>query len=328
MTATTTAPPPADQAEPPVKRASKRRPEPVPAVDVSPPTVPVSPEPKIVSPAPQVVTQEPLLGNSPFHRYDVVQVLDTTSRQFGQFFVVGDAHRGRVHGYYLMDPGTLLVRRVSQDPIEGPDVRKMAERRTIMNKALIYDIEIIKAVPVKNEPIIEGIDYCAGWHDHANMGISVIGCYDYATDRYRVFCNDNFKEFASLLYERAPVVSFNGVGFDNKVLAARGLISKTIETNYDILRELWIADGIGPEFSYPTHTGYGLEATCTVNFSLKKSGDGGLAPVNWQRGNIGSVIDYCLDDVRLTKRLFERIKNTGGLRSPKDSSRFLEMRKP
>lgn len=195
--------------------------------------------------------------------------------------------------------------------------------------ALVYDLEIINAVPDKNGERLEGIKYCDGWHDHKNMGISVVGCYDYETARYRVFCKDNFDEFQELAKVSDALVSFNGIGFDNKVLDACGLpLLRNGENYYDILRELWLADGLGPEFAYQTHTGYGLNEVARVNLNAGKTGHGAIAPVDWQRGNVGRVIDYCLEDVRLTKRLFDRILATRGLRSPKRRSRFLEMRKP
>src|SRR4030095_9778185 len=196
--------------------------------------------------------------------------------------------------------------------------------------ALVYDLEIIKAVPDRNGQRIEGIEYCEGWSDHKNMGISVIGCYDYATERYRTFLKDNFEEFVELARCRPLMVSFNGIGFDNKVIDACGLaaaVTRHAEGYYDILRELWIADGLGPEFTYPTHIGYGLNEVATSNFGAKKTGHGATAPIQWQRGEYGKVIDYCLEDVRLTKRCFDRIRHGGGLRSPKDPARFLEMRK-
>lgn len=56
---------------------------------------------------------------------------------------------------------------------------------------LVYDIEIIKAIPQKDSPKKQGIEYCKGWHDHQNMGISVIGAYSFEDDRYRVFTKDN-----------------------------------------------------------------------------------------------------------------------------------------
>ena len=181
---------------------------------------------------------------------------------------------------------------------------------------------------MRNETVIQDIDYCDGWHDHANMGISVIGAYDYITDRYRVFCKDNFHEFLLLAGDgRDPMVSFNGIGFDNKVLRS-AQIDIPDSRCYDILRELWSAVGLGPEFNYKTHGGFGLERVGKANFSLSKTGNGAIAPVEWQRGNIGNVVDYCLNDVKLTKMTFDRIVETGGLRNPCDSSHFITMSPP
>ena len=52
-------------------------------------------------------------------------------------------------------------------------------------KLVVYDIEIQKGILGKKEKPVPGIEYCNGWNDHANMGISVICAYDYEEDRYR-----------------------------------------------------------------------------------------------------------------------------------------------
>jgi hypothetical protein len=62
----------------------------------------------------------------------------------------------------------------------------------MINTALVYDLEIIKAIPERDGSRLDGYDYCEGWHDHANMGVSVIGAFDYVEQRYRVFCWSNF----------------------------------------------------------------------------------------------------------------------------------------
>ena len=90
--------------------------------------------------------------------------------------------------------------------------------------AIVYDLEIVKAIAGrKDDPEEikklkdEGIQYCKGWHDYEGMGVSVIGVYDYAEDRYRTF-EDNWHIFFDLLRKREIHITFNGVGFDNKVL--------------------------------------------------------------------------------------------------------------
>ncbi len=194
--------------------------------------------------------------------------------------------------------------------------------------ALIYDIEIKKAILGKNEEPIDGIDYCAGWHDHANMGISCICAYDYAADRYRVFMDDNYAEFAALVAARDVIVSFNGIAFDNRVCAAHG-IAVPDDKSYDILVELWRAAGLGPQFAYPTHLGFGLDAACEANFGLRKTGHGARAPVQYQRREYGALVDYCLNDVALTKRLLdEAIRNRGQLRDPRNRENTLTLQLP
>lgn len=72
-----------------------------------------SPRPAVIlrepgtAPATQPATPpaEPTLPNSPFRRHDVVQVLDTSSRHYGQFFSVGDVQHKKVHGYCMMPGG-------------------------------------------------------------------------------------------------------------------------------------------------------------------------------------------------------------------------------
>lgn len=195
---------------------------------------------------------------------------------------------------------------------------------------IIYDIEIVNAIPDKGgAALLDGITYCAGWHDHANMGISVVGVYDYLEERYRVFCEDNKRELLNLIGERRPLcVGFNSIQFDNTVMrTTAGWDAPADADCYDLLCEIWAAAGLGPEFKYPSHIGFGLDAVCAVNLRMKKSGHGALAPVQWQRGERGAVIDYCLNDVRLTKQLFDKVLATGHVINPKDGQ-SLAMQKP
>ena len=195
-------------------------------------------------------------------------------------------------------------------------------------KTVIYDIEIEKAILGKDETRIKGIEYCDGFRDFENMGVSVIGACEYETGRYRVFCKDNFDEFQKLVNDADFVVDFNGVQFDAPALAAVG-ITIPAEKQYDILREIWEAEGHDPDvFTKETHLGYGLDACCVANFGAKKTGNGAMAPVFWQNGEIGTVIDYCLNDVKLTERLFGLIDGEGCIVSPKDPDKTIQLLSP
>lgn len=182
---------------------------------------------------------------------------------------------------------------------------------------IVYDIEIKRAIAGKGESRMVGIEYCDGWHDHANMGISVICAYDYTENRYRAFCHDNLSDFQELANQRDVVVSYNGISFDNRVCAVNGIVVSD-EKSFDLLVEIWKAAGLAPTFQYPSHVGYTLDAVIKATFpgSTGKTGHGALAPVDWQRGRIGNVIDYCLADVWLEKRLMDLVINDKPIKDP------------
>ena len=196
-------------------------------------------------------------------------------------------------------------------------------------QALVYNIEIVKAVSDSNGERQEGIEYCDGWNDHANMGIAVICAYDYATGRYRVFTESNRDEFCALAHGVRLMVGFNNVRFDNKVIGPTWGCKIDQQDCFDILAELWKADGLDPDnFVFQTHGGFGLDQCAFVNFGARNTGHGATAPVRWQQGKIGDVIDYCMEDVRLTKMLFDRICEQGFLIHPKDRTRVLSLSAP
>lgn len=187
---------------------------------------------------------------------------------------------------------------------------------------IIYDCEIKKAILGKGETPLPGIEYCGGFRDFENMGCSVVGVYDYDEQRYRVFCDDNLAEFQELVNQTDLVIGFNNIAFDDPLIEASG-VTIPPEKSWDILAEIWNAAGLGRAFTSDDHKGFGLDACCRANFDTGKSGNGSFAPVDWQNGNIGTVIDYCLMDVALTKQLVDRIAVEGNILDPRDSSNKL-----
>jgi hypothetical protein len=190
---------------------------------------------------------------------------------------------------------------------------------------LIYDIEIRNVIPDRYQVIRENdVHYCEGWTDYRGMGIAVVGCYDYAADRTRIFCSDNLADFGALIESHDIVAGFNNQRFDDLILAAHNC-ELPDGKSYDILREVYRGLGLAPgEYL----KGYSLDALCFANFRAKKAGAGALAPVQWQRGQIGTVIDYCLHDIHLTKKLLDRIIRVGRLIDPNNPDRPIRVRKP
>jgi DEAD/DEAH box helicase domain-containing protein len=184
---------------------------------------------------------------------------------------------------------------------------------------IVYDLEIKNAIATPGQPKVSGIKYCDGWHDHENMGISVLVAYDTKMCRFRLYGDHNLYEFDKVVEDPAnwPLVSYNGLNFDNRVIDAAWGIRIDPGHCYDILREIWAAHGLGPNFDQATHNGFGLDATAKANGLGGKTGTGALAPVMWQQGRATEVIDYCLRDVWITSRITAIIENGLSLFSPK-----------
>lgn len=173
---------------------------------------------------------------------------------------------------------------------------------------LLYDAEIQNCIPSKSEPRIEGLIYCGGWKDFIGMGVSVCGVYTSVDDRYYAFMPDNLHEMQPLVdkaeTEGWEIVGFNSESFDDNLMDAHGI---RIRTTYDLLCEVRLASGQPRQFvPRRSRPGYKLNAVAEATLKEGKVGSGELAPVLYQRGQIGQLITYNLSDLNLTKRLFEK----------------------
>lgn len=164
---------------------------------------------------------------------------------------------------------------------------------------LIYDCEIAKLIPQKNEPRDPGFEYCKGWGDHLGMGISVVSVYDFEEGFPRIFMQDNLDEMFELMEKADIIAGFNNKHFDNKLIAAHGYTVPD-EKTFDLYLEIKEAAG-----AHKYAKGYNLDNCCLVNLGHQKSGDGALAPKLWQQGKIGAVVDYALRDIMLEMKLLE-----------------------
>lgn len=179
---------------------------------------------------------------------------------------------------------------------------------------VIIDCEIKKAILGSGETPIEGIEYCGGWKDFAGMGISCVCTYDINTHLSRVFLDDVDERQAFALYTYGkPTAGFNTRRFDLPLLAANGWWTQPDGVqHYDILEHIWLAQGLDPDRFVPrTHGGWGLDAVCQATLGISKTGNGALAPVWWQQGKCGKVIDYCLNDVWMEGSLLRHIIEHG-----------------
>lgn len=171
-------------------------------------------------------------------------------------------------------------------------------------KLLVYDAEIMNAIPERHTPRLEDIRYCQGWGDHEGMGVSVICAYLFAEGQYRIFLGDNMAGFKVLAEDPETLcVGFNNRAFDDLLMERALRINISAHRSWDLLRAVRIARGEAPNGV----GGPSLDTLCRANFLPGKSGSGAFAPVLWQRGAHGQVIDYALNDVIQTTKLVELV---------------------
>lgn len=175
---------------------------------------------------------------------------------------------------------------------------------------VVYDIETELPALKKGEAPDWGVTYASRF-DPAEMGVSVLCAFDSIDGSYHVYLEDNLQDFAEIAWGADLLVGFNNIRFDNQALAARGIHLDSSRC-YDLLQEIRTARA-------GNFAGHSLGAMCERNLNEPKTESGAMAPINWQKGRRGTVIDYCLRDVHLTRKLFEAVFD-GPLISPVDHS--------
>ena len=176
-----------------------------------------------------------------------------------------------------------------------------------------------RRIAVFDAEIKKPIEACSrGWQSHDEMGLSCLVIFDYESMRYRVFDDRNIAEALAILTGFDYVVGFNTVNFDWKLLKATysqlypGVFDQKGSQDFDILREIWVSLNLNPDVFVPrTHGGYKLDDVARETIGLEKSGNGANAPILYQEGRIAELIDYCVQDVKIEKELFEFIVRYG-----------------
>lgn len=177
---------------------------------------------------------------------------------------------------------------------------------------IIYDLEIQKLIPPRDGERLSGFDYCEGWTDFFGMDFACAAIFNTAKGEYRIFDEFMLDQLKDLFERTDMICGFNILNFDNKVLAPYEF---EIPENkcYDLLFEIARAAGTPNDYK-----GLSLNNICEANFNTRKTGDGADAPKLYQQKRFGELHDYCLADVRLTKKLLDRVLEIGHIINPRN----------
>ena len=182
---------------------------------------------------------------------------------------------------------------------------------------IIYDIETAKYADQ-----VQG-----GWDNVYGMEMASCVTYTSTIDNYQ-FWDHNSREKLCEYLNGKIVVGYNSMMFDSRVLLGNDRIvelngvtknSKYSWTNIDIYVEIFRRLYKMDRNSYPLLLKtmqekrhgkgiFGLKDIASATINHTKSGDGADAPKLFQEGRIVELFQYNLQDVRVTRELFEFIQ--------------------
>lgn len=141
-----------------------------------------------------------------------------------------------------------------------------------------------------------------GGRNPADLGVSVVGTYFYENDEYVCFEEAKISELESRLASASRIIGFNIRRFDFPVLQP---YLKHIDLGqmplFDIMDDL--EKILGHRVS--------LQSVASATLGVGKSGSGLDAIHYYRSGEFDKLKKYCLDDVKLTKEIYEFGKKNG-----------------
>ena len=137
-------------------------------------------------------------------------------------------------------------------------------------------------------------DDVGGYHP-SKLDISVIGAYFYDTDEYRCFEQPEFGELFVRMERADRLIGYNSKHFDLPIMNRYYAGDFLVFPQLDILEEIQKALGFRLK----------LDDVAQASIGVAKSGHGLQAVEWWAKGEKEKVKAYCLDDVRITKQVYE-----------------------
>lgn len=133
------------------------------------------------------------------------------------------------------------------------------------------------------------------YSDPRKLGISVVGIYDYADGLFKSFTEEELPALYPLLEHASCIIGYNSNHFDLAVLAGYYPGDLKQFRTFDLLED--IKNIFGRRLA--------LADVVRATLGKHKSGHGLAAIQLYKEGKFDELIKYCLDDVALTKELFE-----------------------
>lgn len=148
------------------------------------------------------------------------------------------------------------------------------------------------------KPLILDLETKHTFRDFAQphkLGVSVAGIYDYEDERFKIFTEEELSQLYPLLEHAGCIIGYNSNSFDLAVLKGYYPGDMRQFKTFDLLED--IKRLLGRRLA--------LNDVAAATLNKRKSGHGLQAIRLYKEGKWSELKKYCLDDVAITKELFE-----------------------
>ena len=144
----------------------------------------------------------------------------------------------------------------------------------------------------------------AATFDMSTMELSVVGVHDSETDTYRAYEVRELPELWPIMERADLLIGYNSDHFDIPILNKYYAGDLTKIRSIDLLTE--IKNVLGRRLK--------LDSVAKATLGRRKSGHGLDAVTWWAEGKVAKVKKYCLDDVKITKEIYDYAREHKKLR--------------
>lgn len=135
-----------------------------------------------------------------------------------------------------------------------------------------------------------------GGKEHIDqLGVTVCGVYDYLTKEYEVYEENDLGRLQNRLIDCSLIIGYNHISFDMPVLQPYFSVDVSKFPCLDLMVSL--QEKIGHRV--------GLDSVASATLGIGKTGHGLDAIRFYREGKMKELRDYCLNDVKVTKDVFE-----------------------
>ncbi|HVV15334.1 MAG TPA: ribonuclease H-like domain-containing protein [Candidatus Paceibacterota bacterium] len=143
-----------------------------------------------------------------------------------------------------------------------------------------------------------------GVFDFSKQELTIVGVHDSQTDTYSSYLKEELPQLWPLIESADMLVGYNSDHFDIPILNKYYAGDLTKIKSLDLLKE--IKNVLGRRLR--------LDSIAQATLGKGKIAHGTEAIVWWKEGNIEKIREYCLDDVRITKEIYDYARKHGSLK--------------